>query len=128
MNRSLRLAALVLTVSLLSVSLAAAASSTYKGIVGTDKSQKLSFKVKGGKVKSWKATIYGTCPLGGQLLTVVVPSAKITDGKFKTKYQPVKSSETFITLAGKVKGSKASGTVKQTGSCGFDKVKWSAKR
>lgn len=107
---------------------ASGAGTTYKGIVDKDKSQKLSFKVSGGKVRKWKAVIYATCPSGGQI-TVTVPSAKIgKGGKFKRRYQPVKGSETYVTLKGKVKGGKASGTIQQEGFCTFEKEPWKAKK
>lgn len=108
---------------------ASGAGGTYKGIVDKDKSQKLSFKVSGGKVKKWKAVIYASCFTGNHLTTVTIPSTKIKKGgKFSRKYQPVPESETFVTVKGKVAGGKARGTVVETGSCSFEKQKWSAKR
>ena len=70
-----------------------------------DKSQKLSFKVSGGKVKKWKAVIYASCFSGNQLTTRHDPRHEDQGGgKFSRKYQPVPESETFVTVKGKVSG------------------------
>jgi len=126
MRSPIRLLAVLLIAALTVSGVASGAGSTYKGKIGSDKSQKLSFKVSGGKVKKWKAVKYATCFGGGQLTTLTIPATKLKNGKFSRKYQPVPSSETYLTVKGKVRGSKASGTVVQTGSCEFEKTKWKA--
>ena len=129
MRSPIRLLAVLLIAGLTVSGVASGAGSTYKGIVDKDKSQKLSFKVSGGKVKKWKAVIYASCFTGNQLTTVTIPTTKIkSGGKFSRKYQPVPESETFVTVKGKVSAGKASGTVVETGDCSFEKQKWSAKQ
>jgi hypothetical protein len=104
-----------------------AAGARFKGHVGTDKSQTLKFRVSGGKLRGFEAVIYATCYSGGMLTTVTIPPTKVHSGKFSTIYQPVKSSQTFVYLKGTISGSKATGTINETGSCEFQKQKWSAK-
>ena len=129
MRQPLRLVVVILIACLALSGVASGAGSTYKGLVDKDKSQKLSFKVSGGKVKKWKAVIYASCFTGNQLTTVTIPATKIkSGGKFSRKYQPVPESETYVTVKGKISGGKASGTVVETGDCSFEKMKWSAKK
>jgi hypothetical protein len=58
---------------------------------------------------------------------VTIPPTKMHAGKFSTIYQPVRGSQTFVYLKGTISGSKATGTISETGSCEFEKQKWSAK-
>lgn len=113
-------------VALAPPALAAGAASRYKGSVGGDKSQTLTFQVKGGKVRNWTATIYATCYTGGLLITVVVPKAALRGGRFSAKYKPT-SGPTEITLKGRIVGGRATGTIAEMGSCGFNTEKWNAK-
>jgi hypothetical protein len=106
---------------------ALAAGAGFKGHVGTDKSQTLKFRVSGGKVRGFEAVIYATCYTGGMLTTVTIPPTKVRGGKFSTIHQPVKSSQTFVYVKGTVSRSRATGTISETGSCEFQKQKWSAK-
>jgi hypothetical protein len=106
---------------------ALAAGVRFKGHVGADKSQTLKFTVSGGKLRGFEAVIYATCSSGGMLTTVTIPPTKLRAGKFSTIYQPVKSSQTFVYVKGTISGSKATGTISETGSCEFQKQKWSAK-
>ena len=107
---------------------ALATGSTYKGSVGGDKTQTLKFRVSDGKVRGFVAVIYATCYSGGMLTTVTLPPTRVKAGKFTTIYQPVKSSQTFVYVKGTISGSKATGTINETGSCEFLKQKWTAKR
>jgi hypothetical protein len=106
---------------------ALAAGVRFKGHVGADKTQTLKFSVSGGKVRGFEAVIYATCSTSGMLTTVTIPPTRIRAGKFSTIYQPVKSSQTFVYVKGTISRSKATGTISETGSCAFDKEKWSAK-
>lgn len=127
-RRSLSILAILCLALAATGPVASGAGTTYKGKIGTDKSQKLSFKVSGGKVRKWKAVKYASCFGGNQLTTLTIPATKLKGGKFSRRYQPVPSSETYLTVKGKVSGGKASGTVVQTGACSFEKTKWKAKK
>jgi hypothetical protein len=119
--------ALVAIAASVAPAVALAAGARFKGHVGADRSQSLKFSVSGGKVRNFEAVIYATCYSGGMLTTVTIPPTRVHTGRFSTIYQPVKSSQTFVYVRGTVSGSKASGTISETGSCTFQKQRWSAK-
>jgi hypothetical protein len=125
--RSFRIFVLIAVAAAMAPAVALAAGVRFKGHVGTDNSQTLKFSVSGGKVRGFEAVIYATCNSGGMLTTVTIPPTKIRTGKFSTIYQPVKSSLTFVYLKGTISGAKATGTIRETGSCAFQNQKWNAK-
>jgi len=105
----------------------AAPAGKYKGKVKGD-SGKVSFKVKGSKVKNFEIDgVYANCYGGNMLMSVYVPSAKIKNNKFRRRYVPDQSSDFHVILKGSFNGSKASGSVKGEGVCGYEE-KWTAKR
>ena len=121
---------LVLTLLLalaLATAAAAAPGGKYKGKV-VDDSGKVSFKVVGKKIKKFEIDgVYANCGFsGGMLMTVYVPSAKIKGNKFKARYVPDPDSDFHVILKGRFNGSKASGSVKGEGICGYEE-KWTAK-
>ena len=129
-----RLAALVIAAALaLPVVATAAAPSAgkYRGKVVGD-SGKVSFSVSSNKRKLLKFKIDGvggTCPAGFQLITVYVPSARITAaGRFSAKYKPIKGVEQTVELSGRfVTKTRATGTLKAGPLCVY-KEKWAARR
>jgi hypothetical protein len=125
--RSLRIFVSIVVAATIAPGAALAAGARFKGHVGTDTSQTLKFAVSGGKVRGFEAVIYATCNSGGMLTTVTIPPIKMHAGKFSTIYQPVKGSLTFVYLKGTISGSKATGTIRETGSCAFQNQKWNAK-
>jgi hypothetical protein len=107
----------------------AARSSTFAGTVGGKKAQKLSFRVAGGHVRDWKATIDAACYEGDHSVTVLIPRAKLDkNGRFRSTYRPLPENEAEIVLAGRVIRGRASGSVSETGACIFEKQSWSARR
>jgi hypothetical protein len=125
--RSSRTAVLIAVAAAIAPAAAFAGGARFKGHVGIDKSQTLKFRVSAGKLRGFEAVIYATCYSGGMLTTVTIPPTKMHAGKFSTIYQPVRGSQTFVYLKGTISGSKATGTISETGSCEFEKQKWSAK-
>ncbi len=112
------------------VALAAAPSvGKFRGKVVGD-SGKVSFSVAASKRKLLKFTIDGvgaTCPGGFQLVTVYVPSARITSaGRFAAKYKPVAGVDQTVKLSGRfATKTKATGTVEAGPLCVY-KEKWTA--
>ena len=129
-----KLAALVIAAALALPVVATAAAPTagkYRGKVVGD-SGKVSFSVSSNKRKLLKFKIDGvgaTCPAGFQLITVYVPSARITAaGRFSAKYKPIKGVDQTIELSGRfVTKTRATGTVKAGPLCVY-KEKWTARR
>jgi hypothetical protein len=123
-----RLAALVLIAVSVPAALALAApEGKYSGKVKDD-GGKVKFKVDGNKVKKFEIDgVYANCYGGGMLISVHVPSAKIKDNKFRKRYVPDPEVEFHVILKGSFNGSKASGSVKGEGVCGYEE-KWSAKK
>ena len=125
--------ALLLAATVLAVPVVAAAATPsagkYRGKVVGD-SGKVSFSVAASKRKLLKFTINGvgaTCPGGFVLITVYVPSARITAaGRFSAKYKPVAGTDQTVELAGRfVTKTRATGTVKAGPLCVY-KEKWTA--
>ena len=99
----------------------------YKGGVVGD-SGKVSFKVVGSKVKKFEIDgVYADCFGGQMLISVFVPTAKIKNNRFEATYVPDSTADFQVTLKGKFKGSKASGTVEGEGDCGYAE-EWTAKK
>ncbi|MDP8911616.1 MAG: hypothetical protein M3M94_06085 [Actinomycetota bacterium] len=103
----------------------------YRGKVVAD-SGKVSFSVSRDKRKLLKFTIDGvgaTCPAGFQLVTVYVPSARISrTGRFSAKYKPLKGVDQTVELSGRfVTKTRATGTVKAGPLCVY-KERWTARR
>ena len=114
-----RLAVLTCALCLVApTALAAPAGGTWTGKL--DKyTSKLHFKVQSGKLVKFtipEAPAY--CLDGFQAITVYVPSAKISGGKFARTYPVTYQGETEkINLSGHIGRSTAKGTVKLTGPC-----------
>ena len=120
------LPAFALAVFLLPAFALAAEEGKYNGTV-VDDSGKVTFKVKGNKVKKFEIDgVYADCFGGQMLITVFVPSAKIKGKSFKATYVPDPSADFQVILKGSFKGSKASGTVEGEGDCGYEE-EWKAK-
>src|SRR5687767_6283813 len=106
MRRSLVIALVALAIPAIAL---AAPSGTYKGRVVGD-SGKVSFKVVGSKVKSFKIDgVYANCYGGGMLMSVYVPSARIRSNRFKRTYRPDPEAEFHVILRGRFSGGRASG-------------------
>lgn len=105
----------------------AAPAGKYSGKVVGD-SGKVTFKVQGSKVKNFRINgVYANCFGGNMLISVHVPSAQIRNNSFSKRHVPDPSSDFHVILKGRFKGSKASGTVKGEGVCGYEE-KWTAKK
>ncbi len=122
-------AAAALAVFLVPALAVGAEEGKYKGKVVGD-SGKVSFSVAASKRKLLKFTIDGvgaTCPGGFQLVTVYVPSARITSaGRFAAKYKPVAGVDQTVKLSGRfATKTKATGTVEAGPLCVY-KEKWTA--
>ena len=127
--------AVLITATALALPAVAAAAAPspgkYRGKVVAD-SGKVSFSVSSNKRKLLKFKIDGvgaTCPAGFQLVTVYVPSARITaSGRFSAKYKPIAGVEQTVELNGRfVTKTRATGTVKAGPLCVY-KEKWTARR
>jgi hypothetical protein len=122
-----RVAALVLIALAVPALALAAPEGKYRGKVVGD-SGKVSFTVGGGKVKKFTIDgVYANCYGGGMLMTVYVPAARIRNNRFSRTYRPEPDSEFQVTLKGRFSGSKAAGTVKGEGLCGYEE-KWTARK
>jgi hypothetical protein len=128
MARTARKLSLLLCAALVIPAVALAVSEgKYKGTV-VDDSGKVSFKVDGDKVKKFEIDgVYADCEGGGQLISVFVPKAKIKGKTFEARYIPDPTADFQVTLKGKFKGQKASGTVLGEGVCGYEE-EWTAKK
>ena len=105
----------------------AAPEGRYRGKV-VDDSGKVSFRVDGNKVKRFTIDgVYANCYGGNMLMSVYVPSARIRNNRFSKAYRPDPDSEFRVILRGRFKGSRASGTVKGEGVCGYEE-KWTARK
>ena len=124
MRRLTATAALALAVPALAL---AAPEGKYRGKVVGD-SGKVSFRVDGNKVKRFTIDgVYANCYGGNMLMSVYVPSARIRNNRFSKTYRPEPDSEFHVVLKGRFDGSKASGTVKGEGLCGYEE-KWTARK
>ncbi len=129
MRRKLALLGVVVLALPVVASAAAPSPGTYRGKVVQD-SGKVSFSVSANGRKLLKFKINGvgaTCPGGFQLITVYVPSARITaTGRFSAKYKPVAGTDQTVQLAGRfVTRTRATGTVKAGDLCVY-REKWNA--
>jgi hypothetical protein len=99
----------------------------YRGKV-VDDGGKVSFTVEGSKVKKFTIDgVYASCYGGNMLMSVYVPAARIRNNRFSKTYRPEPDSEFQVILKGRFSGSKASGTVKGEGLCGYEE-KWTARK
>ncbi len=124
------LAAFVLVLPVVATA-AAPSAGKYRGKV-VDDSGKVSFSVAANKRKLLKFKIDGvgaTCPSGFMLITVSVPSARVTAaGRFSAKYKPVANIDQTIRLAGRfVTKTRAVGTVRGGPLCVY-REKWTARK
>ena len=105
----------------------AAPEGRYRGKVVGD-SGKVSFRVDGNRVKKFTIDgVYANCYGGGMLMSVYVPSARIRNNRFSKTYRPDPDAEFHVILKGRFSGSRASGTVKGEGLCGYEE-KWTARK
>lgn len=114
-RRGLLLLALVLTLAFVGAGLSASTATRYKGKVKGGGA--LSFRTTTRSVTGWKASTSPLCvalAAGSSMVKVYLirglPAAKLkANGAFKINYHGPFS--TYITVAGKVKGKKASGRI-----------------
>lgn len=88
---------------------------------GTVSYGKVTFTVKGSKIKNFKvegATVSnGNC---GGFKSVVVPTMRLKGSKIAGSYQPVKGVDDIITVRGSIKGGKAKGVFTEGPLCQVD--------
>jgi hypothetical protein len=114
MRRSLLLVSLVLATLAVPVAVAATGGS-FKG--KTAQNRTLSFTVKGGKVTKFSAGINMMCVQSGIELNAVIPpkALRVKHGRFSYEGRDA-TDGTNIEITGRLKGKRASGTVRMTDS------------
>jgi hypothetical protein len=132
------LAVLAIASALALAAPAAAGSGTaFKG--KTDRNQRVGFKLSGGKVKDFAATVFVICGDGDNTFNAVIPPKplKVKGGKFSYKGRD-RVDGANIEIRGSIKGGKAKGTVSMTDTnysvtdqsiyaCTSGTPKWTAK-
>ena len=102
----------------------AATGGTYRGTIDEGGSP-VTVKVKNGKLKKFKASIYASCGLSNFLITVAYPPAhkkgatkKIKNNKFKVVFSGDPSVEDDKrTVKGRFNGDTVTGSIKVEGPC-----------
>ena len=85
--------------------------------------------MSGSHLRDWKATIEADCYEGDHSIVVEVGGAKLDrNGRFRRTHRPLPANDAEIELRGRVIRDRASGTVSETGSCEFEKQRWTARR
>jgi hypothetical protein len=128
---------LILVMALLLVPAASASAASYKG--KTNQNRPVTFKLSGGKVKSFTGGVNLFCVGSGIEFNAVIPPKplKVKNGKFSYKGRD-KIDSADIVIKGKISGSKASGSLSMQHTK-YDsstrlfqpcsgKAKWSAKK
>jgi hypothetical protein len=88
---------------------------------------KVTFTVKGTKMKSLKIESVTTASICGGLKSVVVPKLTIKGNRFIGAYQPVAGVDDIISVNGTFKGNTAKGTFSEGPLCAND-GKFTAKK
>ena len=114
-----RLALAISLVAIPAVALAAPAG-TYRG-------GGVSFEVSGGKVREFRTTVTAICPSGSTRIKVRAPAARIRDNRFRRRYKPIRTIDQKVTVKGRFRGRRASGTVRGGPICVFSEG-WRARK
>jgi hypothetical protein len=125
-GRMRRLAVIVAIAAVVPALALAAPAGRYAG--RTEGGGKVTFKVSGGKVRGFRvASVVAICPSGLTQIQAYVPAARIRNGRFYRRYTPIRSVDQNVTLRGRFRGGKASGTVKGGPTCVYSQS-WRARK